>query len=91
MEFYTCTKSTMNLLVVSFIYLDCKSSKDDSAENRISENAIKHILLSMNLASIDFIEELHQDKCVKDDGVVLRRRGMQWSVSATVDVKYGLP
>lgn len=44
----------------------------------------------MNLASVDLVEELHQDKGVEDDGVVLRRRRVERSVAATVDVEHAL-
>lgn len=41
----------------------------------------------MNLASIDLIEELHEDEGVEDDRVVLGGRRVQRSIAATVDVK----
>lgn len=44
----------------------------------------------MDLASVDLVEQLHEDKGVEDDGVVLRGRGVERSVAATVDVKDAL-
>lgn len=44
----------------------------------------------MDLAGIDFVEKLHEDKGVEDDGVMLRWSGMERGVAATVDVKYAL-
>lgn len=44
----------------------------------------------MDLASVDLIEKLHEDKGVKYDGVVLRGRGVERCIAATVDVKHAL-
>lgn len=44
----------------------------------------------MDLASVDLVEKLHEDKGVEDDGVVLRGRGVERSVAAAVDVKHAL-
>lgn len=41
----------------------------------------------MNLAGVDLVEELHHDKGIEDDGVMLRWRRVQRCVPATVDVK----
>lgn len=41
----------------------------------------------MDLSGVDLIEELHHDEGVKNDGVVLRWRGMQRSVPAAVNIK----
>ena len=41
----------------------------------------------MDLTGIYFIEELHHDESVEDDCVVLRWRGVQRGVAATVNVK----
>lgn len=45
----------------------------------------------MDLPRIDFVEELHHDKDVEDDGVVLRWWRVQGRVAAAVDVKELLP
>lgn len=44
----------------------------------------------MNLSSVYLVEELHQDEGVKNDSVVLRGRGVERSVAATVDVEHAL-
>lgn len=44
----------------------------------------------MNLPGVDLVEELHQDEGVEDDGVVLRRRRVERSVAAAVDVEHAL-
>lgn len=41
----------------------------------------------MDLPGVDFIEKLHHDEHVEDDGVVLGRGGMQGGVPAAVDVE----
>lgn len=41
----------------------------------------------MDLAGIDFVEELHHDKDVEDDGVVFRRRGVERGVPAAINAK----
>lgn len=71
-------------------YLHSKGSQNDWAEDGVGKYPIKDIPLSVDLASIDLIEQLHEDKCVKNDGVVLRGRGVKRSVAAAVDVKYAL-
>lgn len=42
----------------------------------------------MNLASVELVEDLHEDKRVEDDGVVLRRRSVEGGVPPTVDVEH---
>lgn len=42
----------------------------------------------MNFAGVELVEDLHEDKGVEDDGVVLRWRGVEWGVPPAVDVKY---
>lgn len=41
----------------------------------------------MNLAGVELVEDLHEDKRVEDDGVVLGGRGVERGVPSTVDVK----
>ena len=41
----------------------------------------------MDFSGIYLIEELHHDEGVEDDGVVLRWRSMERSITATVNVK----
>lgn len=42
----------------------------------------------MDLASIELVEDLHEDKRVEDDGVVLRRRSVEGGVPPAVDVEH---
>lgn len=42
----------------------------------------------MDLASVELVKDLHQDKRVEDDGVVLGGRGVEGCVSAAVNIKY---
>lgn len=44
----------------------------------------------MDLAGVELVEDLHEDKRVEDDGVVLRGRGVEGGVPPTVNVKHGL-
>lgn len=52
------------------LYLDNKCAKNNGAEDQVVEDAIKHIPLAMDLASVELIEELHHDKGIEDDCVV---------------------
>lgn len=56
--------------------LHSKCSQNNAAEDRVPEDAIKHVPFTVNLASIDLVEELHQDKGIEDDGVVFRWGGV---------------
>lgn len=67
--------------------LHAEGAQHDAAKDGVAKDAIKHIPLSMNLASIDLIEELHEDEGVEDDCVVLGWRRVQWSIAPAVDVK----
>lgn len=83
---HTAWKHTADQLYILW-YLDGESAQNDGAEDGISENAIKHVPLSMDFACVDLVEELHHDEGVEDDGVVLGWRRMQRRVPATVNVK----
>lgn len=41
----------------------------------------------MDLTGIDLIEELHEDKCVEDDGVMFGGRRVKRSITAAVYIK----
>ena len=69
-------------------YLYEEGSKDDGAEDGVVEDAFKDVPLAVDLASIELVKDLHQDKGVEDDGVVLGGRGVEWCVSAAVDIKH---
>ena len=68
-------------------YLHGKGSQNDGAEDGVGKYAVKDVSLSVDLASVDLVEELHEDEGVEDDGVVLRGRGVERGVAAAVDVK----
>lgn len=72
-------------------HLQDEGAQDHAAEDGVPVDALKHVPLAVDLPGVDFIEELHHDEDVEDDGVVLRRRRVQGRVAATVDVKELLP
>lgn len=75
MGFKLC-RNLENLLIEhnanSISDLHSKCSQNNAAEDRVCEDAIEHVSFAVNLASIDLVEELHQDEGVEDDGVVFR-------------------
>lgn len=71
-------------------YLHCEGPQNDGAEDGVAKYSIKDVSLSVDLARIDLVEKLHEDEGVKNDGVVLRGRGVERSVAAAVDVKHAL-
>ena len=68
-------------------HLDDESPKDDGAEDKVVEDSVKDVPLAMDLAGVYLVEELHHDERVKDNGVVLRGRGVERGVPAAIDVK----
>lgn len=52
-------------------HLADECAQDHRAEDEVAEDARKDIPLSMDLAGVDFIEELHQHEGVENNGVVL--------------------
>lgn len=71
-------------------YLNSKCTQYNSAKNRISEDAIKDISFTMDFPCVDFIEKLHHDKGVEDNGVMLWRRRVKWCIPPTVNLKHFL-
>lgn len=69
-------------------YLHGKGPQNDGTEDGVGKYSVKDVSLSVDLASIDLVEKLHEDEGVKNDGVVLRGRGVKRSVATTVDVKH---
>lgn len=69
-------------------YLYEEGSQEDGAEDGVVEDTLKHVPLAVNFAGIEFVEQLHQDESVEHDGVVLRRRGVEGGVPATVNIKH---
>lgn len=57
-------------------HLADERAQDHTAEDEVAEDACKDIPLSVDLAGVDFVEELHQHKGVENNGVVLAGWGM---------------
>lgn len=68
-------------------YLCEQGSQDDRAEDWVFEDALEDVPLSVNLAGVELVEDLHEDKGVEHYGVVLRGRGMEGGVPAAVNVE----
>ncbi len=71
-------------------HLHGKGPQNDGAEDGVGKYSVKNIPFSVDLASVDLIEKLHEDEGVKDDGVVLRGRRVEGSVAPTVNVEHAL-
>ena len=67
--------------------LQDEGAQDHAAEDGVAVDALEHVPLPVDLAGVDLVEELHHDEHVEDDGVVLRGRGVERSVTATVNVE----
>lgn len=68
-------------------YLYQQGSQDNGVEDGVIEDALKDVPFAVNLAGIDLVEDLHQDKRVEHNSVVFRGRSMEGGVPATVNVK----
>ncbi len=68
-------------------YLCDEGSQKDGTEDGVVEDALKDVPLTMNLAGIELIKDLHQDERVEHDGVVLGGWSMEGGVPATVNVQ----
>lgn len=60
------------------------------AENDVVVDARKDVLLAVYLPGVDFVEELHQDEGVEDDGVVLAGRRVEGGLPPAVNVEHSL-
>lgn len=65
-----------------------QSPQHNGAEDRIVEDALEDVPLAVDLAGVQLVKDLHEDEGVEDDGVVLRRRGVEGRVPPTVNVKH---
>lgn len=70
--------------------LNSEGPQNNGAEDGVRKYPVKDVSLSVDLASVDLVEKLHEDKGVEDDGVVLRGRGVEWCIAAAVNVKHTL-
>lgn len=69
-------------------YLHNKGSQDNGAEDGVVENALKDVPFSVDLASVELVEDLHEDECVEHNGVVFRGWSVKRGVPARVDVEH---
>lgn len=72
-------------------HLDNERSEHNGAEDHVFENAVKDVTLAVDLASVDFVEELHHDEGVENNGVMFRGRGMERRIPPAVNVENLLP
>lgn len=73
------------------LHLSCKRPQHHRAEDGVAVDGLEDVPLPVDLACVDLVEQLHHDKGVEDDGVVLSGWGVERGVPATVDVKKLLP
>ncbi|KAH9405920.1 hypothetical protein TYRP_014217 [Tyrophagus putrescentiae] len=71
-------------------HLNDRRADEDAAEDDIGGNAREDVLLTVDLPTVDFIEERHEDEGVEDDGVVLRGGRRFRPVDAAVNVEEAL-
>lgn len=69
------------------LYLDNEGTKDNTTEDKVVEDAIKDVSLSVDLAGVDLVEKLHHYEGIEDNGVVFRGWGVEGCVPAAVDIK----
>lgn len=77
--------NTQNLNVST--YLHSNGAQNNRAEYGVLEDTLEDIPLSVDFTGIYLVKKLHHDKGVEDDGVMLRRRGVERGVTAAVNVK----
>lgn len=65
-----------------------EGAKYNGAEDGISKDALEDIPLAVDFPCVDLVKELHEDESVKDDGVMLRWRSMERSITTVVDIEY---
>ena len=53
------------------LHLGDERAQENRAVDGVAEDAFKDIALSVDLAGVDLVEELHVDEGVEDHGVVL--------------------
>jgi len=64
-----------------------KRRDPDADEERIAVESVEDVALSVNLASVDLVEQRHHNERVEDDREVLSRRRVQRNLASAVDVK----
>jgi len=68
-------------------YLENEGSGPDGDEHATAVKAAEHVRWSVNLASIDLVEQSHHHQNVKDERVMLCRSAQKLVVSAAVNVQ----
>ena len=69
------------------VYLWYKSRNPYSDEHRISVESFEDVTLSVDFASVDFVEERHQNEAVEDHREMLRWFGVQGAVLTVINVQ----
>ena len=69
-------------------YLYDEGSQEDGAEDEVVEDAFEDVPLAVNLAGIQFVEQLHLNESVEHDGVVRRGWGVEGGVPAALNIKH---
>lgn len=53
-------------------HLRCSGDEPNAVEDRIRKEALKHVSLTVNFASVDFIEQRHENERIENNGKMLR-------------------
>lgn len=53
-------------------HLRCSGDEPNAVEDRIRKEAFKHVSLTVNFASVDFIEQRHENERIENNGKMLR-------------------
>ena len=70
-----------------FCYLRGRRGYPNAVIDGISENALEHVALAVNLSGVDLVKESHHHERVEDDGEVLRRCCGVRLVSTRIDIQ----
>lgn len=69
------------------MYLSDEGSEPNDVINRVSEETNKDIALSMDLASVDLVEQSHHDERVENHGKMNRRGCGQVGIFPIIEVE----
>lgn len=73
-------------LLRSYLYDQCP--QHNRTEDRVVEDPLKDVSLAVNFTGVQLVKDLHEDEGVEDDGVMLRRGGVERGVPPVVDFKH---
>ena len=79
-------KAQVSWLALCGVNLRYKRANPDGDEDDVSIESFEDVPLSVNLASVDLVEESHHDERVEDDREMLCWRRVEFSVPTVVDV-----